>query len=127
LRPPGDLGGHLALVEDEDPVAHRQDLRQLAGDQDDCQGQPPEVRHDAVTSTFAPMSTPLVGSSRIRTRGLVANHWRDHLLLLPPECLHKLVDTRRADWSCSVYCWQSVRPSGGRTNSGERARQDGQA
>jgi hypothetical protein len=39
-------------VEDEDPVAHRQDLRQLAGDQDDAQASRREVRHDAVDLDF---------------------------------------------------------------------------
>ena len=51
------------------------------------------------TSTFAPMSIPRVGSSRIRTRGSVASHLaRTTFCWLPPDrALDRLVDAGHPD------------------------------
>ena len=39
-----DLGGDAALVEDEDPVGHREDLGQVARDEDDRRGRTRRAR-----------------------------------------------------------------------------------
>ena len=44
----GDLGGDAALVQDEDPVGHREDLGQVARDEDDPEAGRGELGDDPV-------------------------------------------------------------------------------
>src|SRR5215472_13171473 len=67
-------GHHAAGIHDGDAVAHAEDLGQLRGDHDDSDTLFGEIDHEAVDLGLEPTSTPCVGSSSMRTAGLIASH-----------------------------------------------------
>ena len=94
-----DLGGDPSLMQDEDPVGHRQDLGQVARDEDDRRG-PDAASSEMIrwTSTLAPMSMPRVGSSRMSTVGPDASHLaRTTFCWFPPDSAPTNWSTRSSE------------------------------
>ena len=95
----GDLGGDRALVQDEDPVGHREDLGQVARDEDDREAGRGELRDDPVDLDLGAdvdAAGRLVEDQHARLgRQPLAEH--DLLLVAARQRARELVDAGRAD------------------------------
>ena len=99
-----DLGRDPTLVEDEDPVGHRDDLGQVARDEDDPEAGRGQLRDDPVDLDLGPdvdAAGRLVEDQQPRLRGQPLGE-DDLLLVAARQCADHLLDAVIFTLNCSV-------------------------